>query len=160
MGWIISKDLFLEPEASFRATQGIGTANGDPIAVGSKTLAKRLHERKLLVATDAGRGKLTVRRTLEGTRRNVLHLAADVLEEPAQSAPSVGEPAIPPWTPVADGPILRADSPTAGRESAQANRPTDSRDQEDRLDSGPVGPIGPIPSTPSPNGVTRRQVEL
>ncbi|MGD1097724.1 MAG: hypothetical protein ABSB35_37770 [Bryobacteraceae bacterium] len=41
-----------------------------------QTLRYRLRERGLLVSTDAGRKMLTVRRTLEGCPRQVLHLKA------------------------------------------------------------------------------------
>jgi hypothetical protein len=42
--------------------------------VSEQTLRHRLRERGLLVSTDVGRQMLTVRRTLEGCPRQVLHL--------------------------------------------------------------------------------------
>lgn len=77
IGWVDGEDLYLEPEASFAVAQRIGREGGEAIAVAPKTLAKRLHERGLLVSTEAERGTLTVRRTLAGARRTVLHLSAE-----------------------------------------------------------------------------------
>jgi hypothetical protein len=78
VGWIDRDDLYLEPEAAFAAVQRFARDGGESITVGSKTLHKRLHERKLLRSTEkAERGKLTVRRTVEKQRRAVLHLDAE-----------------------------------------------------------------------------------
>src|SRR5439155_17700995 len=55
---------------------------GDELTVTLPTLKKRLHENKVLVATDARGGKLRydVRHILDGKRRAVLHLSAAALE--------------------------------------------------------------------------------
>jgi hypothetical protein len=55
-------------------------ANGDGIVVGVQTLVKRLHEGGWLKSVDERRGKLKVRRSLSGSRLEVLHLPADALE--------------------------------------------------------------------------------
>jgi hypothetical protein len=59
--------------------------------VGIETLIKRLHDSGRLNSIDERRGKLKVRRVIDGRRLEVLHLPADVLEhsvveKPAQSA--------------------------------------------------------------------------
>ena len=79
VGWLDGDDLYLEPEAAFAAAQRLARESGDAVPVGSKTLHKRLHEKGLLASTEAGRRKLTVRRTLEGQRRAALHLRAGAL---------------------------------------------------------------------------------
>jgi len=82
IGWVDGRDLYLEPEASYAVAQRLARDGGDSITIGSKTLHKRLHEKGLLTTTEAGRHKLTVRRVLEGQRRAVLHLRADLISTP------------------------------------------------------------------------------
>jgi len=77
IGWIAGSDLFLEPAASYQIAQQLAGASG--LAVSEQTLRSRLRERGLLVSIDIGRQMLTVRRTLEGRPRQVLHLASDLV---------------------------------------------------------------------------------
>lgn len=70
-------------------------ADGDGIAVGIQTLIKRLHESGRLQSIDQQRGKLKVRRIIDGRRLEVLHLPADVLarsltEKTGPIGPSTG----------------------------------------------------------------------
>jgi hypothetical protein len=57
----------------------LGEETHEPLGIAPKSLHKRLHERSHLVSTDLVRGRLTVRKTLQGQNRVVLHLRADVL---------------------------------------------------------------------------------
>ena len=87
VGWLQGEeDLYLEPEAAYATVQKQGRDSGDPLAVTGRTLRKRLHERGLLLSVDEAREVLTVRRTLGGSRREVLHTSAEFLsihtEEP------------------------------------------------------------------------------
>jgi hypothetical protein len=82
IGWLAVDALYLEPEAAYAAVQKQGRDSGDPLTVTARTLRKRLHERGLLHSTDTSRQTLTVRRTLEGRRREVLHTADDFLSAP------------------------------------------------------------------------------
>ncbi|MCI0462086.1 MAG: DUF3854 domain-containing protein [Gemmataceae bacterium] len=75
VGWLVDGELYLEPEASFAAVQRFARDQGDSFAITANTLRRRLKEKGLLATTDTARGKLTVRRTLQGARRDVLHLA-------------------------------------------------------------------------------------
>jgi hypothetical protein len=86
VGWVEGDDLFLEPEASYAGAQAVARESGESMPVASRTLHKRLSERGLLVSRDEQRGRLTVRHTLGGSRRAVLHLQAKhlVSREPAQ----------------------------------------------------------------------------
>jgi Domain of unknown function (DUF927) len=82
VGWLEDEDLYLEPDA---AVQKQGRDSGEPLAVTGRTLRKRLHERGLLLSTGKereGRETLTVRHTLEGSRKGVLHMASDFLSVP------------------------------------------------------------------------------
>jgi hypothetical protein len=77
IGWVTEQDIYLEPDASFAEVQKLATDQGESLSVGPVTLHKRLHEQNLLVSADTGRNRLTVRRTLGGVVRAVLHLRAE-----------------------------------------------------------------------------------
>ena len=73
VGWLTEEGLFLEPDAAYAAAQKLARDNGETITVTAQTLRKRLHEHGLLATTDhESRGRLTVRRTLQGKRRDIL----------------------------------------------------------------------------------------
>ena len=82
IGWLDGEDLYLDLDASYAVAQECGRRLGEPLALTPRTLGKRLGERKLLAAVDPARESLSVRRTLDGARRNVLHLHADTLVLP------------------------------------------------------------------------------
>jgi hypothetical protein len=78
VGWIDGQDIYLEPEASYAESQILATQQGEGLAVSAQTLRKRLDERHLLITTGKtteGRETLLVRRSIEGRRRDVLHLS-------------------------------------------------------------------------------------
>ena len=79
VGWLDGQDLFLDIDSAYRAAQAMA-ADGDGIAVGVQTLVKRLHESGRLKSIDERREKLKVRRMIDGSRLEILHLPADVLE--------------------------------------------------------------------------------
>jgi len=87
VGWVTGDDLFLDPDAAYVAAQALGREAGDTIALTPKTLHKRLHERGLLQAIDQARGTRTVRKMLEGRRREVLHIRGDALFPEAEQSP-------------------------------------------------------------------------
>lgn len=76
IGWIDGEDLFLEPEASYAEAQSLAAEQGETLAIAPATMRKRLKEKELLASVDLNRKTNTVRRTLEGKRREVLHLRA------------------------------------------------------------------------------------
>jgi hypothetical protein len=78
IGWTDGEHLFLDPEAAYAAGQELARDHGDSLTVSQRTLAKRLHEKHVLIATEKDR--LTTRRTLEGTTRHVWQLPADCLQ--------------------------------------------------------------------------------
>jgi hypothetical protein len=71
VGWLDGNDLYLDPESSFNAAQRFASANGQPLAIAQRALSKRLDEKGLLLDADRDRGRLTVRRTLQGRRQDV-----------------------------------------------------------------------------------------
>jgi hypothetical protein len=78
IGWIDRDDLYLDRDASYRAAQAMA-ADGSRIEVSPTTLARRLRDRVLLVSIDQARETLTVRHTIEGRQRDVLHIRASAL---------------------------------------------------------------------------------
>lgn len=87
-GWLDGDSLFLEPNAAWHAVQQFGSASGTAIAIGAQTLWKRLDEAGMLVTKEQDvRQTRSVRRTLAGARRQVLHLSRDALSPPAVAAP-------------------------------------------------------------------------
>ena len=84
IGWVDGDNVYLEPNGAYRVVQVAANAAGESLPVSEQTLKKRLHEKGLLASIDAKRQTLTVRRTLGGTSRSVLHFSrAAVLPEPA-----------------------------------------------------------------------------
>jgi hypothetical protein len=80
IGWYDGASaLYLEPEAAYAAAQAVGQQVGDGLTITAHTLRRRLHQRGLLVSTDPKRETLTIRRTLEGKQRDVLHLSPTTL---------------------------------------------------------------------------------
>ena len=76
IGWIDADELFLDPESSFAAVQKLARDQGTSLPIKQRTLWKRLAEQGHLVSRDRARGTNTVRRTIGGQRRDVLHLKA------------------------------------------------------------------------------------
>ncbi len=79
VGWVDDEDLFLEPDAAYSEANKLAGEQGESLAVSATTLRKRLQAQGYLVTTDTNRETLTVRKMIEGTRKNVLHLSGRVL---------------------------------------------------------------------------------
>ena len=83
IGWVDGDDVFLEPATSYRVIQIAGRESGEALAVSEQTLKKRLHEKRLLASVDTKRETLTIRRTLGGSGKHVLHFSKrTILFEP------------------------------------------------------------------------------
>jgi hypothetical protein len=78
VGWYDNCDVYLDPDASYKAARDVAP---DGITISVETLKRRLKDQKLLATTgtDTPRQSVTVRRTIEGRRREVLHLLAATL---------------------------------------------------------------------------------
>ena len=105
IGWVEGEALYLDPIASVRVAEKMAPAS-EPFHCGSTTLARRLQSSGLLASTDGSRKRLPVRKVVQGTRRELLHLKLSVLLEPDQPSQSShsdrrepGEPrfTLPPW---------------------------------------------------------------
>jgi hypothetical protein len=78
IGWVVGNDLFLEPAASYQVAQQVSGTERLPVS--EQTLRHRLRKRGLLASIDVGRQMVQVRRTLQGSSRQVLHLNASDLD--------------------------------------------------------------------------------
>jgi hypothetical protein len=67
------EDIYLDPVAAFRQVQLAGKDIGETLPVTEQTLKRRLHERGLLASVDGRRQTVTVRRTIAGATKDVLH---------------------------------------------------------------------------------------
>ena len=80
-GWISGQDLFLDPTISYQLAQQ--QAGPERLLFGQQAMRQRLRQAGLLASVDRGRGMVQVRRTLEGSPKQVLHLKArDLLSGP------------------------------------------------------------------------------
>ena len=77
LGWVDGDDVYLEPEAAHAEAQELARQQGESLAVGARTLRKRLKDRGLIASCEPG--KTTTRRQLEGRERTVVHLRVDTL---------------------------------------------------------------------------------
>ncbi len=73
LGWLDGDDVYLEPSAAFRAVQVFGRDIGQILGESEQTLRKRVNEKGYLASVDKKRGTLTVRRTICGLSKSVLH---------------------------------------------------------------------------------------
>jgi hypothetical protein len=85
IGWIVGPNIYLDPVSSFQLVQEM-CRYGEGIGITQTTLHKRLHEAGLLASIDETRKRLTIRRALERTRRNVLHIRTETLTRDSSPA--------------------------------------------------------------------------
>ncbi len=81
IGWL-DGDVFLDSTAALATAQKLSEAAGEPLSISVSALHKRLNERGFLASTDAARETLTVRHTLSGKRRDVIHVRLSTLIPP------------------------------------------------------------------------------
>lgn len=82
VGWTDGDDIFIEPAASYQVVQTAARESGQTLPTSPVTLRKRLREKGFLVSTEGSRGMLTVRRTIQGSKKEVLHLLKTTLFPP------------------------------------------------------------------------------
>ncbi len=96
IGWLDSKALYLEPDASFAVAQHLARDQGESLSVTPQTLRKRLKERGYLASWDHATQIVTIRRVLEGKKKYVLHLRQDVFTEGLSPDKEPGKPSTAP----------------------------------------------------------------
>ena len=79
VGWTDGDDIFIEPSAVYQVVQTAARESGQAFPISPVTLRKRLREKGFLVSTEGSRGMLTVRRTIQGSKKEVLHLLKTTL---------------------------------------------------------------------------------
>lgn len=78
IGWVADDDVYLQPDAAYRAARQFAEAAGTRLGVSERMLRSMLRDRQML-ADGGGADHQTVRRDLSGQRsRRVLHLTARV----------------------------------------------------------------------------------
>jgi Domain of unknown function (DUF927) len=120
IGWLDGDDLFINPDVAYSIATGMAGNSRDGLLISLETLKRSLREKKLLKTTDEKRERLTIRRTLEGARREVLHLAAGTLIEVAQPSQPDHVPEALDWL---KEPILKGND-TAGEVTVGATQPS------------------------------------
>lgn len=92
IGWQEGDDVFIDPIAAYKVAQAQGTGS-DSLQLSLSTLKRRLKQREMLQSTDEARETVTVRRVLDGSRREVLHFHAtpSLLLENNPTIPTSGE---------------------------------------------------------------------
>jgi hypothetical protein len=83
VGWLDEGEMYLDPDASFAAVKQLADDQGENFAISANTLRRRMNEQGLLSSRDNTRGKLTIRRSFQGERREVLHINWAELEASA-----------------------------------------------------------------------------
>jgi hypothetical protein len=109
-------------------------------------LASRLHERGLLASTEQSkRSTLTVRRTLEGRRRSVLHFHSDALLPAADAQHSTGDNPTSPTTHPTSG-----QAPTHGPQGASGRVGQSGQEGEEASRSAADADQLSLSATPPP----------
>jgi hypothetical protein len=79
VGWVDEDEIYLEPSTAYRLVRVAARDSGEDLAISEQTLKKRLHERGLLASIDGKRETLTVRRSITGSSKPVLHFRRSAL---------------------------------------------------------------------------------
>jgi hypothetical protein len=146
VGWLAADgSLLLEPGVAFAAAQRTAREQGTALLVNQRTMWKRLHEKGLLASRDTARGRNTIRATIDGKRRTVVHLIPGALL-PDNDPNGPNDP--PPDESGGPGPKMRAVLPAPQAETAQKNGPEPAENEH----KGTKGTLGPFRDEGSADG--------
>jgi hypothetical protein len=83
IGWVDAVRVYLDGNDAFAAVQGLAKATGENLAITQRTLWKRMYERGLLldVQKEAGKVRLTPKRTIAGVSRRVYVMSRKTIED-------------------------------------------------------------------------------
>lgn len=76
VGWLDKDDLYLNPEAAHAEVHLLARDSGTTFPISDTMLRRQLNARGWLVSTDSKRQVVSVRKTVDGKRMEVLHLSA------------------------------------------------------------------------------------
>jgi hypothetical protein len=79
VGWLEGSSLYIDERNAYQVAQKVATSSGYPLNIELSTLKSTLKKRGLLQSTEENRVRLTVRKTLNGQRRTVLHFRRDTI---------------------------------------------------------------------------------
>ena len=139
IGWYEDGQLYLEGEAAYGVAQKQG-GHSHGIPVQPRTLHKRLWERGLLATREEPR--LTVRRSLEGRRRHVLHVRHETLL--SQKVGQVGQADLDAEKYEDSGPLSWPTSAGNAQELDQRSEPVDTDKHGRSVGTGSLGTLGPV----------------
>lgn len=142
IGWIDDDGLYLQPDAAYATAQKMAADQDGSLTVQPNTLNKRLHEKGLLASIDEKRGKLLIRKTINGQRLKVLHLRMG--STPSTNGAHGAHGAHPSHPQVEIGPLLWAPFATANGKGAHKKGPNQEHPELEVDGGGPRGPIGPL----------------
>jgi hypothetical protein len=143
IGWLVAGHIYLEPTAAYAVAQGMAQRHGEALGLGAQQLWKRLAAKGFLASRDTTRRTNTIRRTLAGQSRTVLHIMSALLTglPPHPDADKSDITSM-------EGPVMRsAVSTSVGTDPDDAL----GADTEDgRSDAGNAATVGFV-STPTPS---------
>jgi hypothetical protein len=73
IGWLDGEDIYIDPTTAYRQIQLAAAAGGENLPVSPGILKRRLKEKGLLASVDDKRETNTVRRSIAGSTKDVLH---------------------------------------------------------------------------------------
>lgn len=143
IGWVRDVDLYLDPDAAFKVALQMSSDEG--LSATSRTLWKRLREAEVLATTDEKRSRNTIRVTLQGARREVLHISSRTLMagKPSQlsQTPQEGDGVGVAGTVGGDGPVY------AAPHQPPTSVPGEGSDAMCPASGGTVGTVGTVSAT-------------
>ncbi len=87
VGWVDDAGVYLDMEVAFGVAQSLANSQGNTIAIGPKTLQKRMANKGIIVSSESGVN--TKRITLAGTRVRVLHVPREALHPGITAKPEL-----------------------------------------------------------------------
>jgi hypothetical protein len=94
VGWVDGDEVYLEPQASYAIAKRVLREMGESLAVGVKTLHKRMRDRGLLAEWNHRDREILVRRMIQGARHRVLTVRAALISPPPAAAVEEAEEAV------------------------------------------------------------------
>ena len=149
IGWIDypdeheAPDIYLEPNAIFACAQRIGRDQGISLPINKKTLWKRMQQKGLLASRDENRRRNTIRKNINGMRKNVIHIKGGTLSR--KNVPNV------PIVPMGQNPSENWDF-EVGRlsDSSEKTSPENVPKPLDSPASGTLGTFGTVMEDETP----------
>jgi hypothetical protein len=139
IGWVDGPDLYLDADAAYASANLLACEQGESLTTTRNVLQKRLHEDGRLASVDKKRQRLTIRKTVGDSRREVLHLRANDVSGVPKTVPNR------PSAPSGEKPPINGTFPRDGFSGAGENRPAEtSQVPGGEPANGPIGTFGTV----------------